>query len=255
LTTEGINCEGELAFAFEQAGAAPEFVHVNDVKTGEIRLKDYQILALPGGFSYGDDIASGRVFANETIFALADQTNDYINHQGLVLGVCNGFQVLVRSGLLPFREPIRTLSDMRATLTPNDAGHFECRWVNLRTEPEHACVFLQDMEEHVSYPVAHGEGRFYAAPEERDQIEEGGLVVFRYVDERGSPTETYPDNPNGSVNAIAGITDPTGRILGLMPHPERYVTRTQHPNWRTMRENKPHGLPIFENMVRYAKEM
>jgi phosphoribosylformylglycinamidine synthase subunit PurQ / glutaminase len=255
LKTDGINCEKELAHAFTIAGGEPEMVHVTELLGNEKRFTDYQILAIPGGFSHGDDIASGKVLANKFLHSFAEQTNDYISGQGLVFGVCNGFQVLVRSGLLPYKEPITSNAQMAATLEHNDSGHFECRWVDLKYETENACVFLRDMDEGVSYQVAHGEGKFIALPVELDRIERERLVVFRYADQTKNPTQAYPQNPNGSQHAIAGITDPSGRILGIMPHPERFITRTQHPNWRRMGEQKPQGLPIFENMVRYAREM
>lgn len=255
LKTDGINCDQELAFAFQQAGGDPRFVHVNSLLSGDENLKEYQILAIPGGFSYGDDVASGRILANELIYPLGDKTNDHINNKGLVIGICNGFQVLARSGILPFNEPIQTLADMKATLANNDSGHFECRWINLRTEPDNSCVFMQDMLPNITYQVAHGEGKFFARQAELDRIEAEKLVVFRYADSAGNPTDEYPANPNGSLNAVAGITDPSGRILGLMPHPERYVLPTQHPNWQRLNNSVPQGLPVFENMIQYARGM
>jgi phosphoribosylformylglycinamidine synthase subunit PurQ / glutaminase len=255
LKTDGINCEDELTFAFEQAGGDPREIHLNDLLAGDETLSDYQILALPGGFSYGDNIASGRVLANKIIFPLRDRIHDYINHDGLVIGICNGFQVLARSGLLPFREPVETLADMDMTLGHNDSGHLECRWVDLEVSSESPCVFTSDMQPHVTYQVAHGEGKAILPEPELRTAEAHNLVVFRYLGDGGLPTQEYPQNPNGSVNAIAGLTDPSGRILGLMPHPERYVLPTQHPNWRRRPDTEPHGKQIFRNMVQYAKEM
>lgn len=253
LKTDGINCDEELAYSFELAGGEPQYVHINELIGKEARLSDYQILAIPGGFSYGDDIASGRVLANELTSRLRDEVQEFVEtKKGLVLGICNGFQVLVRTGLLPNRRLINTLDDMGATLDFNNSGHFECRWVNLAVE-DSKCEFTKNMDKIVSIQVAHGEGNFYAQPETLQDIEAQRLVAFRYCDVLGNPTQEYPLNPNGSINAIAGITDTTGRILGLMPHPERFVVRTQHPNWRRLENLRPQGLPLFEGMVSYAK--
>jgi len=252
LKTDGINCDEELVNAFATAGGRPRTVHVNELRAGDDSLRNYQILAIPGGFSYGDDVASGKVLALELNSYLGDQINNFVQRQkGLVIGVCNGFQVLVRTGLLPFG----TTGEMQATLSHNDSGHFECRWVNLKAEEGNACGFLEGMNGTVSYQVAHGEGKFYARQPELDKVEAEKLVVFRYSDRLGNPTQEYPLNPNGSLNAIAGITDPTGRIFGLMPHPERFIRPTQHPNWRRMPDLEPQGLPIFEKMVRYVEQM
>src|SRR3989338_2872648 len=252
LKTDGINCDSELANAFATAGGRPRTVHVNELRAGDDNLRNYQILAIPGGFSYGDDVASGKILALELNSYLGDQINEFVQKQGgLVLGVCNGFQVLVRTGLLQFG----TMGEMQTTLSNNDSGHFECRWVNLRVEDNNACAFLDGMNDTVSYQVAHGEGKFFARQPELERVEAEKLVVLRYCDKLGNPTQDYPLNPNGSLNAIAGITNPTGRILGLMPHPERFIRPTQHPNWRRMPNLEPQGLPIFEKMVNYASQM
>lgn len=252
LKTDGINCDEEMSNAFSLAGGKPQTVHINELRTKETDLSQFQVLALPGGFSYGDNVASGKILALELNSYLGDQINDFIQQQkGLVLGICNGFQVLVRTGLLPFG----TMGEMQTTLANNDSGKFECRWINLAVEKNNACVFLDGMKENVSYQVAHGEGKFFAPRQTLQKVEDEKLVVFRYVNVSGKPTQEYPANPNGSLNAIAGITDPSGRILGLMPHPERFVRRTQHPNWRRIPDLEPQGLPIFEKMVAYAAQM
>lgn len=252
LITDGINCNEETANAFATAGGRPYTVHINELRSGEQHLKNYQILAIPGGFSYGDDVASGKILAIELATYLGDQIHDFVKgRKGLVLGVCNGFQVLVRTGLLPFGK----IGDIKATLSHNDSGHFECRWINLNTEDDNACVFLKGMKSRASFQVAHGEGKFFAEQLELDRIEAEKLVVFRYCNRLGNPTQEYPLNPNGSLNAIAGITDSTGRILGLMPHPERIIRRTQHPNWRRLSNLKPRGLEIFQGMVEFASQM
>ena len=252
LKTDGINCDEETVNAFATAGGRPKTVHVNELRAGEESLRNYQILAIPGGFSYGDDIVSGKILALELHSYLGDQINEFVQRQkGLVLGVCNGFQVLVRTGLLPFG----TMGEIQATLSHNDSGYFECRWINLKVENGSACAFLDGMSGVVSYQVAHGEGKFFARQPELDRVETERLVVFRYCDVLGNPTQEYPLNPNGSLNAIAGITDSTGRILGLMPHPERFIRPTQHPNWRRMPNLEPQGLPLFEKMVEFAAQM
>ncbi len=252
LKTDGINCDRETVHAFNLAGGKPKLVHINELRAKEEKLKNYQILVIPGGFSYGDDVASGKILAVELNSYLGDQIEEFIQkRQGLVLGVCNGFQVLVRTGLLPFR----IMGEMQATFSHNDSGRFECRWINLMVEKNNACVFLKGMKEKVSYQVAHGEGKFFTQQPILKRVERENLVVFRYCDALGNPTQEYPLNPNGSLNAIAGITDPSGRILGLMPHPERFIRRTQYPNWRRMHDLEPQGLPIFKRMVSYAAQM
>jgi len=249
LRTDGTNCDEELFYAFEKFGGEPEYVHVNELRAKIKKLKNYQILALPGGFAYGDDIASGKILAVELISFLKDQLTDFISRKGLILGICNGFQVLVRTGLLPNGH----LGKMETTLSLNESGHFECRWINLKIQKSR-CPFLLESDVTLHLAVNHGEGKFFAPELILDQIEKQNQVVFRYVDEPGNPTLKYPQNPNGSINAIAGICDPTGRILGLMPHPEKFVDITQHPNWRREKIAKPHGAFIFEEMIKFVKE-
>lgn len=266
LKTDGTNCDEETKFAFELANGDPKIVHINELRSKKESLKNYQILALPGGFSYGDDIVSGKILATELTSFFAEELQEFIDGKNtLIIGICNGFQTLVRTGLLPFAK----IGKMEVTLTNNDSGKFECRWINLKVEKS-KCVFLNNLtieqfnnNSIVSFQVAHGEGKFLAGPETIKKIEDKGLVTFRYADENGNPTQKYPQNPNGAINAIAGICDPTGRILGIMPHPERFVKIEQHPNWRRMEIKKPfthrslgeggQGLPIFENMIKYAK--
>ena len=249
LRTDGTNCDEELFYAFDKFGSSPQYVHINELRAKSKKLKAFQILALPGGFAYGDDVASGKILAVELISFLKDQLVDFIQKKGLILGVCNGFQVLVRTGLLPFGH----FGKMDVTLAQNESGHFECRWINLKIEKSR-CVFLDDHKRQVSQlAVNHGEGKFFADTKTIQKIEDENLVVFRYVDEDDKQTQLYPQNPNGSLNAIAGITDPTGRILGLMPHPEKFVDITQHPNWRREKITKPHGAFIFEEMIKFVK--
>ncbi len=252
LKTDGINCDEELSFAFNLAGGDAEIVHVNQLRTKRENLKNFQILAIPGGFSYGDDVVSGKILAVELTSFLSNELKKFVQRKDtLTIGVCNGFQVLVRTGLLPFGK----VGKMDVTLAGNNSGHFECRWINLNIDNGNRCVFLKGLKGPLSFQVAHGEGKFFANPEILNKIEKEKLVVFRYSDSKGNPTQKYPANPNGSSNAIAGICDPTGRILGLMPHPERFVRKEHHPNWRRIKIEKPQGLPIFENMVSCVKKM
>lgn len=252
LRSDGTNCDVELFYAFEKAGGKCQYVHVNELRSGEVKLSNFQILALPGGFSYGDDIASGKILAVEMVSFLKEYLEKFRAKGNLIIGICNGFQTLVRTGLLPFGN----LGKMDATLAPNDSGHFECRWVRLQAERISKCPFLQGIEQGW-YAINHGEGKFLASAEVIKKIEEQKLVAFRYVDERNIPTQKYPENPNGSINAIAGVCDPKGLVFGMMPHPEKFVDLTQYPNWRRpdfvkTLSGKGHGLPIFENIIKYV---
>ena len=247
LRTDGTNCDDEAAYAFGKAGGEPQLVHVNELRCGEESLRQYQVLVLPGGFSYGDDVASGKILAVELVSQLRDEVQQFIDREGLVIGICNGFQTLVRAGLLPFRH----LGDMQVTLTTNDSGRFECRWISMVAEQPSQCVFTHGIEA-IELPVAHGEGKFFAQAMDLELMEADGLVALRYA-EHGKATMQYPANPNGSLNSIAGVCDRTGRIFGLMPHPERFVERHQHPNWRRMKVVRPHGLAIFANAIKYLQ--
>lgn len=249
LKSDGTNCDVELAYAFEKAGGEARFIHVNQLRSKEVSLKDFQILAFPGGFSYGDDIASGKILAVEMVSFLKEELEKFKDKGGVIIGICNGFQTLIRTGLLPFGN----LGKMDATLTNNDSGHFECRWVRLSPHKESVSPFLAGIEEIGWYSVNHGEGKLIANTETIRKIENSGLVTFRYVDQTGHMTQKYPANPNGSTNAIAGITDPAGLVFGMMPHPEKFVDITQYPNWRRETIIKPHGLQLFENIVEFVK--
>ncbi len=246
LRAPGTNCDGETAFAFQQAGAEAFLVHVNELVRGRERLADYQILVIPGGFTYGDDIAAGRVLANELKLKLNEDIPRFVAAGGLILGICNGFQVLAKAGILP--EPSPHLPQL-VTLAPNDSGRFECRWVHLGVNPESPCVFTRGMES-IYLPVAHGEGKVVTTPE----VLPGLNVALRYTDERGNRPAGYPDNPNGSIDDIAGICDSSGHIFALMPHPERHIRGTQHPQWtRYGARDYGDGFPIFLNAVRWAQ--
>ena len=250
LRTAGTNCDLETEYAFRLAGAAADRVHVRRVFDDPDTMRGYDILALPGGFSYGDDIAAGRLWANEFVHRLRPAMEAFVASGKPVIGICNGFQALVRSGLLPGDEG---LGSQTATLAWNDSGMYECRWTHLRVEPG-PCVFTRGARGIIELPVAHAEGKFAAPDDIHDGLEASGRVALRYVTADGAEA-TYPANPNGSRGGVAGICNASGTVLGLMPHPERFVTRTQHPRWT--RPGAPgigHGLAIFENAVRYAAE-
>lgn len=249
LRADGINCDEELHFAFEKYGGDPWFVHINELRDKSKKLKDFQILAIPGGFAYGDDIVSGKILATELVSFLKDKIQDFVENKRLVVGICNGFQALIRTGLLPFNR----LGEMDATLKKNDSGHFECRFVKVKIEESKAAFLKPYVGNVIDIAVNHGEGKFFALPKNLEKIEKENLVFCRYADDKGKQTQQYPQNPNGSANAIAGICDPTGRIIGMMPHPEKIIEITQHPNWR--RGNvKAQGGFVFEGMVKFAKQ-
>jgi len=252
LRTDGTNCDEETAHAFRLVGGDACLVHINRLRSGEDKLKYYHVLVIPGGFTYGDDVHSGKILAVELSSFLQEQLLAFVEEGKPVLGICNGFQVLVRSGLLPKKRT----GKISAALMGNDSGRFECRWVKLVIEKSN-CIFTRGMEgKIVEYQVAHGEGKFYTDQKTLAKVEKKGQVVFRYADKKGNPALCYPDNPNGSLNAVAGICDETGRVMGLMPHPERFVEFKQHPNWRRCsKKEKPHGLAIFRNAVEYARNM
>lgn len=253
LKADGINCDEEMSYAFEVAGALPDVVHVNQLRDGTRQLGNYAILAIPGGFSYGDDINSGKILANELTTQLSDEVQAFIDQGRPVLGVCNGFQVLVRSGLLPNG----TLGQQRVTLAENSVGHFECRWVDLIVG-ESVCRFAQPDDftvQPIPMHVAHGEGRFIGREGEADGLLARGQVVFRYSTPGGSPAEgSFPSNPNGSSLDIAGVCDPRGVILGLMPHPERYG-KDGLPHRNRVLVPSDVSKVIFSNIVSYAAEL
>lgn len=263
LWGNGINCEIETAYACRLAGADEvELVHFSDLIYGDKALDDFHLLCLPGGFLDGDDLGAAKAAANRFRYArvlstgerLRDQLDRFIEAGKLVLGICNGFQLMVKLGLLPGLEGDYTRQTV--TLTFNDSGKFEDRWVYLGVNRHSPCVFTRGLDR-LYLPVRHGEGKFFFQdPEIGRNILASGQAVLRYLHpDTGEPTQDYPWNPNGSLEAIAGICDPTGRLFGLMPHPEAYHHRTNHPRWT--REELPEegqGLAIFKNAVAYIKE-
>jgi phosphoribosylformylglycinamidine synthase I len=247
LRAAGTNCDAETQYAFELAGAKADRVHINRVIEDPGVLDQYHILVFPGGFSYGDDVAAGRILANQVAHHLPEQIRKFIDDGKLVLGICNGFQVLVKTGILPGNGAFRQED---VTIAGNDSGKYEDRWVYLAPQTSR-CVFLEP-ERLIYVPVAHGEGKIITKDYDTLQkLVSEGYVAFKYVDANGEEGP-YPINPNGSMASIAGLTDSTGRILGLMPHPERFVRRTQHPHWSRLGEDlDPDGIKIFRNAVRY----
>jgi phosphoribosylformylglycinamidine synthase subunit PurQ / glutaminase len=250
LRAPGTNCDMETAFAFEQAGAKTETLHINRLLENPAIFERFQILCIPGGFSFGDDIAAGRIFGNLMQHHLAEQMGKFKDEGKLILGICNGFQVLMKSPVL--LETDREKGPA-ATLMLNDSGRYEDRWVSLETISD-KCVFLKDIER-MYLPVAHAEGKFVARDDETlRQLAAAGQLVLRYASQnaKGTAPIAFPDNPNGSQADVAGICDSTGRILGLMPHPERHIDPTQHPRWtRGNTDAVGEGLQIFINAVRY----
>jgi phosphoribosylformylglycinamidine synthase len=263
LFAAGTNCDQEMAHAFELAGSQVTYLHINKAKANPKLLRRYQILGVPGGFTYGDYIAAGRVMANELRFSLSEEIIRFIEDGKLILGVCNGFQVLVKAGILPGTDGYCT--EQTVTLGFNDSQRFECRWVTL--EPgDSRCVFLAGIERPLYMPVAHAEGKFTADSRATlDEIVDGRLVALRYARPAGTTAAKrserpmsrrvpFPWNPNGSQQNIAGICDPTGRVFGLMPHPERFVRATQHPRWTREKIAEPDGLLVYQNAAKYARK-
>ena len=250
LRAAGVNCDMETRHALELAGAEADRIHVNRLIEDKSLLDRYHILVFPGGFSYGDDVAAGRILANQIVHHLADPIRRFIDDGKLVLGICNGFQVLVKMGVLPGNGAFK---QEQVTITYNDSGKFEDRWVYLLPQTDR-CVFIEPQRQ-IYLPIAHGEGKVVTADAATlERLKSEGYVAYKYVGPDGEEGP-YPINPNGSVESIAGLTDSTGRVLGLMPHPERFVRRTQHPHWTRLGEDlDPDGIKIFRNAVRYAQE-
>lgn len=243
LRAPGTNCDAEAVHAFELAGAVVESVHVAALRENPRRLREFQILVVPGGFSYGDDVAAGRVLALQLQHFLADALRQFRDREKLILGICNGFQAILKAGLIVPADEDGPL----ASLAGNDSGRFEDRWVELAVTPG-ACPFLTGLDR-LRVPVAHGEGRFVCRQEWILRgLAQTGQIVLRYSG------DGYPHNPNGSQDDVAGMCDASGRVLGLMPHPERHVYPTQYPGWtRTGLAAEGDGLNVFRNAVEFFK--
>jgi phosphoribosylformylglycinamidine synthase len=252
-TGVGINCEAETAHALRLAGAVPETIHVGDLLARPEALAKSQILAFAGGFSFGDHLGAGRALANRLARRLGPALARYLADGGLVIGICNGFQTIVRLGLLPGTTPGAT---PRVSLAANQASDgYHDGWVSLIADPASPCVFTRGIDR-LEAPARHGEGRLLCALETLEEIRVGHLCPLRYADPiSGEPTSGFPANPNGSLDAIAGLCDPSGRVFGLMPHPEAFLYPENHPAWRRRASRGPHGdgLALFVNGVDAAR--
>jgi len=258
LHASGTNRDVEAAYACELAGGQAEIVHINQLAAGVRRLRDYMMLVLPGGFSYGDDLGAGSLLALDLRYRFRKELEQFIDEGKVVLGICNGFQALVKSGFLPFHHSQSQAGDhapLRATtLTFNRSARFECRWVYLKPNPNSPCVFTRGLQELLYVPVAHGEGRFFADDEAVwRRLKANGQIALNYVDCEGNPAD-YPGNPNGSLEGVAGISNERGNVFGLMPHPEDHVLPYQHPRW-TRGESGGSGLAIFRAGIDYIQNM
>jgi phosphoribosylformylglycinamidine synthase subunit PurQ / glutaminase len=241
LRAAGTNCEQETANAFKLVGGAPDLVHISELRSGKKKLMDYGVLAIPGGFSYGDDVGAGRVLANQVRHTLTD-LRQFVRLGRPVIGICNGFQVLVKAGILPH------------SFTFNDSGKFEARWVHLRLNTQSSCLFFKGLPEMIELPVAHGEGKLVLkSPRHLEDLKKNKSIALQYVTEDGK-LMGYPHNPNGSIFNIAGLSNPEGNVLGLMPHPERFIAINHHPNWTRQTYRKAAvGLEMFKNAVTHAR--
>lgn len=253
----GLNCEEETRYAFKMVGAEVKKIFLKDLIEAPQRLDDYQILAMIGGFSYGDHIAAGKVLANIYKNEIGEMIQRFISDGKLIFGECNGFQTLVKAGILPGLNG--NYQKQCTTLTYNDSGIFEDRWVKLKINPKSNCVFTKNIEE-LYLPVRHGEGKFIVENKSvLEQLKENNQIVLQYTDmETGKPTMKYPQNPNGSIESIAGICDCTGRIFGKMPHATAYLSLYNHPHWTRQKVEKTlpkegAGVEIFRNAVEYVK--
>jgi phosphoribosylformylglycinamidine synthase I len=258
ITGYGLNCEAESAHAWKLAGAEPQLVHLNDLIAQPDVMREAQALMFIGGFSFGDHMGSGHAFALRVRHRLADPLREFIAAEKLILGVCNGFQIMVKLGLLPGLDG--DYFQPRVALMPNDCAAFQNFWVHVRFESDSPCVFTKELGT-IPLPIRHGEGKLYVHDSAvLQKIEKMGCVACRYVEPAANePTQNYPFNPNGSINAIAGLCNPTGRIFGLMPHPEAFLYLENHPQWDFQQLNgtlpeKGLGLLVFENAVDYLRE-
>lgn len=263
LTGYGLNCDNETAYAFELAGAVASRVHINALISGDVSLKDFQIMVFGGGFGWGDDHGAGVIQAVRMKTNIGDIILEFIHAGNLVLGICNGFQTLVNLGLLPGLDHDYTTRSVAMTF--NDCGNFRDDWVLLKVNPATPCVFTRGLDQ-LELPVRHGEGKFYSDESTIGRLIKNNQVVVQYAMPNGSPAlGRFPYNPNGSAHDIAGICDPSGRIFGLMPHPEAFNHYTNHPDWTRTKENIKRrgktidtgptvGIRMFQNAVEYARK-
>ncbi|MBF0226896.1 MAG: phosphoribosylformylglycinamidine synthase I [Desulfobacterales bacterium] len=260
LTGYGLNCDNETAYAFELASAKPSKVHISSLINGDVKISDFQIMAFVGGFSWGDDHGAGVVQAVRLKTKIGHKIQEFIEKGNLIIGICNGFQTLVNMGILPASDGDYTKRSV--ALTFNDKGNFIDTWVSLKVNKNSNCIYTKNLDV-IELPVRHGEGKFYADTSVIDNLLENNQVVLQYAQVDGTLAKgNYPYNPNGSVYDIAGICDKTGRIFGLMPHPEAFIHPTNHPNWnryksmlssegKNINDLPVHGIQIFKNAVSY----
>ena len=262
----GINCDRETAAVFDMVGGKSERLHVNNLVQGNRSLEEFDILAVPGGFSFGDHLGSGRLLGNRLRFALRDQLQKFVSSGKPIIGICNGFQALVKTGLLPGPENASLEPDLiqRASLTLNNTGRYEDRWVTLEFDSQSPCIWTKGIQR-IECPVRHGEGRFVMPTDaELDRLSANHQLTVRYADPSTEPGTNpsddllpFPLSPNGSMRNIAGICDPTGLVFGLMPHPEAFYTMWLHPEHTSMKLNDDEwegsGLQIFRNAVEYVR--
>ena len=256
ITGFGLNCEKETAAACKLAGATPEQIHLNELLYGRRKLEEFHLLTFIGGFSFGDHLGSGTVFANRVKFKLRDQLQKFVDDGKLVIGICNGFQTLTRLGMVPALDG--NYFTQTAALAHNDSGVFRDDWCKLKADPASPCVFTKGIDT-VRLPLRHGEGKFVADPAVLSEIEKRHLAAVRYVNADGTPATEFPANPNGSLNSIAGICDPTGRVFGLMPHPEAFLSPYNAPDWTAAQlkgdlPDEGDGVRFFRNAVDYLAE-
>ena len=268
LTGYGLNCDYETDYALRLAGAESHRIHINELIGGTAGgtptgLDHFQILVVGGGFSWADDHGAGVLLASKLKFNLAEALDRFVQQGKLVIGICNGFQCLVNLGLLPGFDG--DYQERRIALINNDSGNFVDAWVNLKVNPTSPCVLTRGLSS-IELPVRHGEGKFYTSDEDLERLFKNRQVVMQYADDRGEPAMgRWPMNPNGSLRDIAGVCDPTGRIFGLMPHPEAFNHYTNHPDWTMRRGGLPRrgkgpeseegeGIKIFRNAVEFMRE-
>ncbi len=259
LTGYGINCDDETRYAFEKAGSVAEIVHINDLIEDPSRLDNTEIFMFPGGFSYGDDTGSGKALANRIKNNLSEELQRFVERDTLMLGICNGFQVMTNIGVIPaFDQPF---GKIEVALEHNASSRYQCRWVDLKIEKDSPSVFTRGLES-MHIPVAHGEGNFVADEKTLSRLEENSMVTMRYVKPDGSAAKgDFPFNPNGAMNDIAAVCDKSGRIMGMMPHPERGMFFSQRDDWTALKEEysragkdipvESDGIRIFNNAVEY----
>jgi phosphoribosylformylglycinamidine synthase subunit PurQ / glutaminase len=253
LQATGTNRDPDVAEAFQLAGAETDIVHINQLKQAEKKWQDYQILVVAGGFSYADALGAGKLLSIDLKTYFLDEVRSFIASRKPVIGICNGFQTLVKSGLIFENGSEKKMAN--GTLTFNEQGHFECRWVNLIPVSE-KCIWIKKGDSIIECPIAHGEGNFMLESQtDLKKIIDNDMVALRYGDSQNHFADgKYPENPNGSVYDIAGICNAAGNVLGLMPHPENNIHPYQHPQ-RTRGTGTPSGLEIFKNGVKYAAQM